>query len=220
MRCKACQVDIVTPAAVCPLCGGPLEEDGKETAPAYPEFVEKRKRYYFLRRMLLFFSVLIALVSVTANLLFTPHFWWFIFVFTGLIYVWAAIPHIFRKGGNLGGKVLVQVACASFLLVLLDWETSWRGWSVSFALPIVFSAGIVGVTVIIVANRTNWARYVMYQALLALLGFVPPILYLIGVANQLWAAFIPALLAGVNLAMLAAFGDRNIKNEFRRRFHF
>ena len=30
MRCKACQVDIVTPAAVCPLCGGPLEEDGKE----------------------------------------------------------------------------------------------------------------------------------------------------------------------------------------------
>ena len=65
-------------------------------------------------------------------------------VFTGLIYVWAAIPHIFRKGGNLGGKVLVQVACASFLLVLLDWETGWRGWSVSFALPIVFSAGIVG----------------------------------------------------------------------------
>ena len=69
---------------------------------------------------------------------------------------------------------------------------------------------------IIVANRTNWARYVMYQALLALLGFVPPILYLIGVANQLWAAFIPALLAGVNLAMLAAFGVRNMKYEFRR----
>lgn len=47
MRCKACQVDIVTPAAVCPLCGGPLEEDGKETAPAYPEFVENENATIF-----------------------------------------------------------------------------------------------------------------------------------------------------------------------------
>lgn len=220
MRCKACNVEIITPAAVCPLCGGPLDGTGEKLTPAYPEFVEKRKHYYILRRILLFFSIAAALVSLTANLLFTPHIWWFVFVFTGLLYVWAAIPPIFRKGGNLGGKVLVQVACASLLLVLLDWETGWRGWSVSFALPIVFSAGILGVMVVIVANRTNWARYVMYQALLALLGFVPPVLYLIGAANQLWAAFIPALLAGINLAMLAAFGDRNIKNEFRRRFHF
>ena len=193
MRCKACNVEIITPAAVCPLCGGPLDGTGEKLTPAYPEFVEKRKHYYILRRILLFFSIAAALVSLTANLLFTPHIWWFVFVFTGLLYVWAAIPHIFRKGGNLGGKVLV---------------------------PIVFSAGILGVMVVIVANRTNWARYVMYQALLALLGFVPPVLYLIGAANQLWAAFIPALLAGINLAMLAAFGDRNIKNEFRRRFHF
>lgn len=220
MRCKACNVEIVTPASVCPLCTGPLDGTCEHLKPAYPEFVEKRKHYYLLRRILLFFSIAAALVSLTANLLFTPDIWWFVFVFTGLLYVWAAIPHIFRKGGNLGGKVLVQVACASLLLVLLDWETGWRGWSVSFALPMVFSAGILGVMVVIVANRTNWARYVMYQALLALLGFVPPVLYLTGVANQLWAAFIPALLAGINLAMLAAFGDRNIKNEFRRRFHF
>ena len=161
MRCKACNVEIITPAAVCPLCGGPLDGTGEKLTPAYPEFVEKRKHYYILRRILLFFSIAAALVSLTANLLFTPHIWWFVFVFTGLLYVWAAIPHIFRKGGNLGGKVLVQVACASLLLVLLDWETGWRGWSVSFALPIVFSAGILGVMVVIVANRTNWARSVM-----------------------------------------------------------
>ena len=91
MRCKACNVEIITPAAVCPLCGGPLDGTGEKLTPAYPEFVEKRKHYYILRRILLFFSIAAALVSLTANLLFTPHIWWFVFVFTGLLYVWAAI---------------------------------------------------------------------------------------------------------------------------------
>ena len=86
MRCKACNVEIITPAAVCPLCGGPLDGTGEKLTPAYPEFVEKRKHYYILRRILLFFSIAAALVSLTANLLFTPHIWWFVFVFTGLLY--------------------------------------------------------------------------------------------------------------------------------------
>ena len=55
MRCKACNVEIITPAAVCPLCGGPLDGTGEKLTPAYPEFVEKRKHYYILRRILLFF---------------------------------------------------------------------------------------------------------------------------------------------------------------------
>ena len=219
-QCRECGVAIATPAVRCPLCGAPLQQGPGGEKPAYPKFVESRKRYYFVRRLLLFLSILSAFVCILVNLLATPEFWWWPFVVTGLVYVWCAVPHIFRKGGNLGGKLLMQVVCASALFVALDFETQWRGWSVTFALPLVFCAGIIGVLILILCNRTNWAVYVLYQVTLAAFGFIPLCLYLAGVSTSLLTALLPTCLAAASLAMLAAFGDRSIKNEFKRRLHF
>ena len=55
---------------------------------------------------------------------------------------------------------------------------------------------------------------------LAALGFLPLVLYLAGIGHALWAAVLPAMAAGISLLALALFGDRTIKNEFRRRLRF
>ena len=154
------------------------------------------------------------------NLLTTPSFWWWLFVATGIGYLWLAVPHLFRKGGNAGGKLLMQVVCIALLQTALDAEIGWQGWSVTYALPATCCAGIVGVLVIILCNRTNWARYVLYQAALAALGFVPLALYAAGAAGNFVMALVPACLAAVSLLVMAVFGDRSIKNEFKRRLRF
>lgn len=216
-HCSSCQVDLSTPARICPLCGAPLT--GTSGARAYP-VLGFRRRYHLMRRVLLFCSLVAVAVCAFINLMTMPHFWWWLIVATSFAYAWAVVPHMLRAGGNPGGKILMQVVCASALVVLLDVETSWQGWSVDFVLPAIFCIGIVAVLVVILCNRTYWARYVLYQVTLAFFGFVPLILYWTGVARVFWAAAIPAILALASLAALALFGDRSIKNEFARRLRF
>ncbi len=218
--CKECMVQVDAPGACCPLCGAPLLSDsGDEAPPAYPQ-VASRKRYHFAYRLLFFLSLLTVAVCGLVNWLVTPGSFWWPFVVTVVVYAWLAVPHALRRGGNGGGKTLMQVVCASALVVLLDVEIGWQGWSVSFVLPFIFCAGIVAVFVLILCNRTNWAGYVVYQVVLAIFGFVPLVLYLAGAAKSLVAVLVPTVLPAASLAALAAFGDRSIKSEFKRRLHF
>ena len=151
-HCKACGVDVLSPGAQCPLCAAPLEGAGENVRAAYPPFVQRRVPWRMARRVLLFFSLLACMVCALVNLLTTPSFWWWLFVATGIGYLWLAVPHLFRKGGNAGGKLLMQVVCIALLQTALDAEIGWQGWSVTYALPATCCAGIVGVLVFILCN--------------------------------------------------------------------
>ena len=202
-HCRACDVDVATPAVLCPLCGTPLAGlADADCAAVYPP-AGSRKEYNFVKRLLLLLSVVGAAVCIVA-----------------LVYAWAVVPHAMRRGGNAAGKVLMQVVAGSALAVLVDFETGYRGWGVSFVVPAFICAGIVAVVVLVMCNRTNWAGYVLYQAVLAVFGLAMPVLYFTGLAHSLVGAVVPSILAVATVAGMAVFGDRTIKNEFRRRLHF
>ena len=166
-HCRACDVDVATPAVLCPLCGTPLAGlADADCAAVYPP-AGSRKEYNFVKRLLLLLSVVGAAVCIVVNLLVMPSFWWWTIVVTALVYAWAVVPHAMRRGGNAAGKVLMQVVAGSALAVLVDFETGYRGWGVSFVVPAFICAGIVAVVVLVMCNRTNWAGYVLYQAVAA-----------------------------------------------------
>ncbi|WP_367924237.1 DUF6320 domain-containing protein [uncultured Ruthenibacterium sp.] len=216
-HCESCRIDFATPVEICPVCGGPLS--GQNEKPVYP-VLGFRRRYHLVRRILLFCSILTVAICVFVNLAVMPHFWWWLIVATSFIYTWTALPHILRTGGNAGGKILMQVVCMGALVMLLDAETGWRGWSVDFVLPIILCIGIAAIMVVVLCNLTHWARYVLYQVVLALLGFLPLVFYWIDFSRVFWAAAVPAVMALASLTALALFGDRSIKNEFLKRFRF
>lgn len=218
-HCKACNVDISTPAILCPLCAGPLTDDGAPLQNVYPPMVE-RMNYNFVKRLLMLLSIIGVAVCAFVNLYVTKGLWWWLLALIGVVYAWVVTTHAMRRGGNRGGIVLMQVVSAGIVLVLADFLTGWRAWSINYLLPGVFCAGIVAIDIIILGNRTNWAGYVLYQVTLAAFGFLPTILYFTGVTYNLWFALAPAALAAVSLLALFLFGDRTIKNEFRRRFRF
>lgn len=219
-HCDACRVDVATPAALCPLCGGPLHKTlNAPQVSAYPAFTGKAG-YHFAKRLLILLSVIACAVCIAVNLILMPSFWWWTIAVTVVLYTWAVVSHAMRRGGNAGGKVLMQVVCAIALALLVDFETGYRGWSVSYVLPVILCAGIVAVIVLILCNRTSWVVYVLYQMILALFGFVPLVLYFTGVAGNFIFALVPSFLALVSIVGMLLFGDRTIKNEFRRRLRF
>ncbi|MFR1787148.1 MAG: DUF6320 domain-containing protein, partial [Ruthenibacterium lactatiformans] len=160
-----------------------------DCAAVYPP-AGSRKEYNFVKRLLLLLSVVGAAVCIVVNLLVMPSFWWWTIVVTALVYAWAVVPHAMRRGGNAAGKVLMQVVAGSALAVLVDFETGYRGWGVSFVVPAFICAGIVAVVVLVMCNRTNWAGYVLYQAVLAVFGLAMPVLYFTGLAHSLVGAVV------------------------------
>lgn len=216
-HCNHCDVKIETNQTTCPLCGAALEGQGGEEV--YPVVVTHQK-YHFIKRLLLFLSVASAAVCVLINFLTTPDFWWWMIVVTVMVYAWSVVLHTRRRGGNIGGKILMQVVCGSVLAVLLDMEIGWQGWSANYVLPAIFSIGIVVIVIWVLCNRTNWASYVLYQVTLAILGFIPLVLYFLEVSQVFLFSAIPAVMAFLSFLILAFFGDRTIKNEFRRRLRF
>ena len=217
-HCRACDVDVATPAVLCPLCGTPLAGlADADCAAVYPP-AGSRKEYNFVKRLLLLLSVVGAAVCIVVNLLVMPSFWWWTIVVTALVYAWAVVPHAMRRGGNAAGKVLMQVVAGSALAVLVDFETGYRGWGVSFVVPAFICAGIVAVVVLVMCNRTNWAGYVLYQAVLAVFGLAMPVLYFTGLAHSLVGAVVPAVFS----AMLILGVDKNAQRmvaEIHRQFN-
>lgn len=218
-HCKACHVNILTPDVLCPLCKGPLVAMEGAEIEAYPPTVVRRK-YNFVKRLLLFLTVIMAILCVAVNLLVTNDFWWWPIALTVMVSTWIVVPHVMRHGGNAGGKALMCVFIATVAVLLIDFQTGWRGWSVSYVLPVILCGGIVCIVILILCNRTNWAGYVIYQFTLGIFGFVPLVLYFTHVSSSLVAAIIPAAFAVLTLAGLLLFGDRTIKNEFKRRLRF
>lgn len=212
-------MDVVTPTSLCPLCASPLTETGGEQKSAYPRF-ESKAAYHFIKRLLFFLSVVVAIVCIAVNYLTSADLWWWTLVVTALVYTWIAVPHEMRRGGNGGGKILMQVLCASALTVLIDMETGFYGWSLDYVVPVILCAGIVSVVLLIIVRPTNWVFYVLYQAILALFGFVPIVLYFTGLSHAHIPALIVALLSAASITGMLVFGDKSIKNEFRRRLRF
>lgn len=84
-HCRACDVDVATPAVLCPLCGTPLAGlADADCAAVYPP-AGSRKEYNFVKRLLLLLSVVGAAVCIVVNLLVMPSFWWWTIVVTALV---------------------------------------------------------------------------------------------------------------------------------------
>lgn len=223
-QCEACHVHIAMDnRQFCPLCGTELV---KAPPPGYafaqnpyPNLTGTIRQYNFIRRLLLFLTLLGCSVCILVNWLVTPDLLWCLIVLLVAAYCWITIPPLLRRGANYATRVVWQVIFTSALLIALDFLTGYRGWSISYVLPSLLAAGILGIGLMAIFNRTNWAQYMFSQVWMAIFAFAPLILYLVGIAQNLTMALITAILGIASILVMLVFGDRSLKNEFKRRFN-
>lgn len=221
--CEACHVHIAMPKRdFCPLCGQELTEGPAPeytTAPnPYPNLNGKLIQYDWVKRILLFLTLLGCGICLLVNWLVTPGMWWCLIVLVVAAYCWLTIPPLLRRGTNYATRMVWQVIFTSALTVALDFMTDYRGWSVSYVIPSLLTAGIVGIGLMAMFNRTNWTQYMFSQVWMAVFAFVPLILYLFDIAQNLVMVLITAGFGLASILVMLVFGDRTLKNEFRRRF--
>lgn len=222
-KCDSCHISINTENTTCPLCGTGLtaQEETAYSTPdnCYPNFNKELATYNFVVRLLLFVSLLGCGVSVLINLLTNTSFLWCLIVVAAVVYAWLVVPALLRQGFNFGLQSLLQAFSASALCIALDFIIGYSGWSFTYVVPSIITLCIISVDLLSLFYRTRYSQYVLYQIIVGILGFVPLVLYLTGVANVFILAIIPACLGLASVLACLVFGDKTVKNEFKRRFH-
>ncbi len=219
--CARCKINVTDPSSVCPLCKSVLIDfDGAETQYAYPPAEIDIKKYHFMKRLLIFLSVAAGAASLVINFLLYDGFLWSLITLAGILYLWAVISHSVANHINIASKILVQSFLGSLFIVLIDYLVGYRGWSVNYVIPSIFSAADVAVIIVILINRMDWRNYLLYQFVIALLGFVPLVLYLINISSNPVFVIICTALSALSLLGTGVFGDKTVKSELRRRLHF
>lgn len=219
--CKRCNVKVLDNTHNCPLCKTVLTDfDGISADSIYPSVDVNVRRYNVIARIFIFLSIVGGIASVITNYITYNGIMWSLFTVAAILYGWAAIIHSIKHHINIASKILVQAIFVSILALIMDYVLGYSGWAVNYVIPNLFSIANIAVLIIIIVNRMNWNIYVLYQIAIALFGFIPIVLFLFGIINKPIITVIATVISSMTLLVAIIFGDKSVKSELKRRFHF
>lgn len=237
MRCEYCKVEIGCKSKICPLCHEKLRLDTNvdlpaqiEDAPlAYPqrkkEKVPVKKKLLSFRSIYLSVALAVFILCLVINLRLTPEIYWFAFVAAVLVYGYILVKHTILSNNSIGIKIFWQALAILSLLLALNYllkdqvsrySTSWV-WD--FGLPAIL---IVSTAVVSIYTAIAFHKYhsVIIDALaISTLGFIPIILFGIGVVVQPVTSIVSACLSSVSIIFCSILGRKTLLSEFKKKFH-
>jgi hypothetical protein len=219
--CKRCKVNVEEDADICPLCRTVLTDIGGEKPDkTYPAIEVNSHKYNIIKRLFLFVSIISAVASVITNYLTYNGVMWSAITISAIIYFWVIMSYSIKRNRNIASHILVQVICVSILTVVMDNSIGYSGWSVNNVIPEIMILANVAVLVLVFTNRMYWHTYVINQIVIAICGLIPGILLLCGLITVHIPTIIATATSFLVLVIMIIFGDKTIKSELKRRFHF
>lgn len=222
-KCKQCGVIVDNNVNKCPLCSRTIGETAIEIQNRwYPVYsmVDMPPQVNFVKKVFSFISITVISSCILINMLSGIENPWSLYVAGPIIYLQLLINNTILSKMSTGSKILIQILGVSGLLLMIDLLSGFHRWSVNIVMPFLIIVGTFLITVIVLKKKMLWNEYVGYIITMIFLGFLPVLLYLSGVANQLWASAVSALYSFLTLIGMLFFANKKFKNEMTRRFHF
>lgn len=143
-----------------------------------------------------------------------------------VLYVWLLGLLTFKRGVHPGLKLMTHAIALTLLLVVTNMFAyskeivSRVSWAVSFAMPFILIGFMIAIDVLILLRRTQNRRdYLLYQISLSVIGFIPIILVLSGVAQPVYPSIIAASCSFLTILGMVIFARKIVFSEFGRKFH-
>lgn len=219
--CKRCNINIRDNIDICPLCRTVLTDiDGTAAARTYPVIEVNPHKYNIIKRIFLFISVISGAGAVITNYLTYNGVMWSVLTIAAIIYFWILMTYSIKRNINIASQILLQLLCVSVLTVIIDNSIGYIGWSVNQVIPEIIILANISLLIIIFVNRMYWHTYILYQIVIAISGLIPGILYLCKLIKEPLPTIIATVTSFLVLLVTIIFGDKTIKSELKRRFHF
>lgn len=223
-RCNKCNVEVNSIRKTCPLCLSVLEFDDKEYEKRYPtpKFLPTKKS--LLLRILSFLSIVGIFVSVVVNIMTYDEGenLWSVIVMFNVGYFWLLVKSTFKKAGNIPVRLVVQTIAISLLVYVIDIFTGSEGssgWALNYVIPFITMASLLSIVSLSIGNKQRYINHFPHILTAIFLGIIPTILYWIGWIVILWPALSAALFSVSTFVGMIVIGDKDTKEEIKKRFH-
>lgn len=218
-NCINCNVELDQHLRKCPLCLRRINSTNQSEI--YPNYAYDSPGKSKRLRVLLFLTIIICSVSALVNLLTLSGFpkLWFIYVIGAAIYGWVLTWHTIFSRKNLGSKIHMQIFALSFLLLVIDLNSGFHRWSVNIAIPVIISLAILMISIKMASEKMHFNNYIGYVMSAVVMGFIPLILYFIGVSTLFWPSSVTTMSSLLAIIGVYMFADKMFHAEFKRRFH-
>lgn len=218
-RCDRCAVDIEGTWTGCPLCVAPVV--GEPVASPFPAVPLTFSRARVLR-VLFLTSIAVILASFVAQLLFSRDLTGIGVlrsVWLGISSMWLVVLMAIRKRRNLAKSTVYLVVLVGLVCVYWDYLTGWRGWSLTYAVPIVCASAIVALLITVRVMRIEVGEHIVYSGLTVLLGLAPIGFLALGWVTNPLPAGICGALALLALVPLQTVRGSDVRHELAKRLH-
>ena len=144
---------------------------------------------------------------------------WCWFVIGGVVCAWITASVGIVKRRNVLKNISWQVVLVSLLAVGWDYCTTWRGWSLDYAIPGICFAAMVAMTFFSKLTKLPVEEYLVYLILCALYSLLPLIFLLTGSLRVVYPSAICVALSVISAAAILIFEWQNAREELRKKFH-
>lgn len=217
--CKKCKVNVSGNKKCCPLCQGRLSGDAEKGNEKYPNIPLPKVSKYGILRLVTFIAVVVGVISYAVNLLTTPDFMWSVIVILACLCAWSASAIGITYHRRIIKTIMWELILVSFLCVIWDYSTGWFRWSVNFAVPCLCSAAIVATCIITIVMKYPPREYAAYLFAEAIVGIVPFVLLMTGIADVKLPSVICFAVAVLSVASMIFFLGKGAGREVGKKFH-
>ncbi|MHB8963794.1 MAG: DUF6320 domain-containing protein [Saccharofermentanales bacterium] len=224
--CEHCRVSIPGKEQNCPLCHQILPMmDEQDHRGVYPEFEPRRRRDKKMVKAYSKTALLLIFSSIIINMMISSETWWSAIFSAFVLYIWLLGLLTFKRAAHPGLKLMAHAIAIPLLLVVINTfasntKTFTRlSWAVSYAMPIIIICFILVINIIMYRHRQNLRNYLLYQLSLCVIGFVPLILVLSGVAKPIQPSIVAASCSFLSILALLIFSRKIVIGELGRKFH-
>lgn len=222
-KCWNCGVRLTDPDHICPLCKCIVETDGDESAceKKYPYLYAERgyKKMQLALNIYLFAAIVTELILCVIDIATGGNPGWVIMVGAFLVYGFITLKVSIQMHTGYRLKMMMQSLLGVAVLLVIDMETGFHGWSVNFVLPGVFILINIAIIVLMIVNNRNWQSYIPLQLLLIALSVLPFVLFYLGIVTNIIVACASMFVAVITFVGTLIVGGKRARDELFRRFH-
>ncbi|GHU34050.1 hypothetical protein FACS1894105_00150 [Clostridia bacterium] len=223
MRCEKCRVEVAGSLKNCPLCQGDLsahkKADGESTADDIFPVIPAANKHRTLLSWSIFGVVTTSIISIAINLSFPESGMWSVFVVFGILSLSLSFNFVITRLKNIPKNILWQVFVISVLSVLWDVFIGWKGWSVTFVIPILSACAMVAMAVVAQILHLGIEDYIFYLVIDSVLGLLQLIFILTKLVSVVYPSAISFACSVIFLAALFLFEGKALISEIQRRMH-